>query len=313
MRGPLSFLPTIRQTYHALHLPSLGISNDRNRHEKTAIWRDGRHHRGRDQQLADRLLAAQLRPRGQGEREFDADTRDVGERADRANTDHDIVGWVDDIWQNSIQPPARLMSTPHPAGSHSGLRSGLMDRRLVDMSNLAIMADAGTAKILQFNAIFYATIATIIPVLFVAAALQDDTYAKIIQISRAAYHRKGFRARIIFVGTAFIPVLILGYGVVGEIWVLVDLYLQHPIVAGPFIGGVGPLIAAGALTVAVSIGPAEKFVSLLYEMHRPAQPSKTAENPAGKETHKHETAPSEPSPHQDGKPSSGQTDRRGQP
>jgi hypothetical protein len=53
----------------------------------------------------------------------------LGEHADRAHTDHDLAGWVDDV-ATSIQPPARLMSTLFAQRYHSGLRAELMDRRL---------------------------------------------------------------------------------------------------------------------------------------------------------------------------------------
>jgi len=43
-----------------------------------------------------------------------------GEHADRAHTDHDLAGWVDDV-ATSIQPPARLMSTPFSCRSDSGV------------------------------------------------------------------------------------------------------------------------------------------------------------------------------------------------
>jgi len=56
-----------------------------------------------------------------------------GGHADRAHTDHDLAGWMDDVG-NFDQPPARLMSTSSSCRSHSGLRAELMDRRLTSKS-----------------------------------------------------------------------------------------------------------------------------------------------------------------------------------
>src|SRR6516162_1482677 len=48
-----------------------------------------------------------------------------------SSSDHDLAGWVDDV-ATSIQPAARLMSTPSSCRSHSGLRAELLDRRFRD-------------------------------------------------------------------------------------------------------------------------------------------------------------------------------------
>jgi hypothetical protein len=172
---------------------------------------------------------------------------------------------------------------------------------LACMSNLAILADAGDANTQQFNAIFYATIATIIPVLFVAAALQQDMFVKLIEISRNAYHRTGFRAFIIHLATAFVPLIILIYGIIGEIVVLVDLYRQRTIgLAGPFNGAEGPLIAAAALTVAAGLGPAAKFGTFLYQVYGPSQARKSVAGTAEEAPRGHAT-PGEPPPPEGGK------------
>jgi heme/copper-type cytochrome/quinol oxidase subunit 2 len=178
---------------------------------------------------------------------------------------------------------------------------------LAGMSNLMALAHAGDSNAPQFNAIFYATVATIIPVLFVAGALQADTYAMLLETSRAAYRRfkasdvtrQQASAYITWWVTTLIPVVILGYGVIGEIQALVNLYLQRTIgLTGPLLNGrLGPLVAAGGLTVAVAIGPAAK----LYQTYRAGGPGNTAENPSGEEPHQHGTVTGEPPPPEGGK------------
>ena len=190
---------------------------------------------------------------------------------------------------------------------------------LAGMSNLAALVHAGDAKAPQFNSIFYATVATIIPVLFVAAALQADVYAKLIDTSRAAQRRylatnvlrEQLRTSMLYFVTAFVPGIILAYGVIGEIQALLNLYLQRTIgVVGPVLNGTyGPLVSAVALTVAVAIGPAAKFVTVFKG--EPSQPGKSAENPSGDEPHEHGTATGEPPPPEHGKSGDGQNLQRG--
>ncbi len=180
---------------------------------------------------------------------------------------------------------------------------------LAGMNNLAALAHAGDSNAPQFNAIFYATVATIIPVLFVAAVLQADIYTKLIETSHAAYRRfsafdlplprEGISALLIFYMTLLIPGFILLYGVWGEIQALLDLYLQDT-TAGDFFG---PGLAAIALTVTVAIMPAVRFGNLIYQTHRLTF-RKTAENSPGEEPHEHGTATGEPSPPESGKPGS---------
>jgi hypothetical protein len=183
---------------------------------------------------------------------------------------------------------------------------------LAGMSNLAELANTGHAKAPEFNAIFYATVATIIPVLFVAAALQEDMYAKLIEISRAANRRfraskvllETLSAYIIFLVTFFVPLIIIFFGVVSEIMALVELYLQRTIdLPGPFLNGaISPLIATTGLTVAAAIGPATKFGTLIYEVVGSFQPSKTTETSPEEEPREHRTATGEPPPPESGEP-----------
>jgi hypothetical protein len=191
---------------------------------------------------------------------------------------------------------------------------------LAGMSSLATLAEAGHAKAPEFNAIFYATVATIIPVLFVAGALQADTYAKLIETSTAAWRlyltsnvlREEIKAAIIFTATLSIPIVILVYGVWGEIQALLDLYLQRPIGPVGFLKAPGPLIAAASLTVSVAIGPAARLASSLFQPLRTSQRSETAENPPGEELHANGTTPGEPTPREGDKTGSDQPHKEDQ-
>jgi hypothetical protein len=159
------------------------------------------------------------------------------------------------------------------------------------------------------------------PSSFVAAALQEDKYAKLIETSCAAHRRfldsnvrhEIFREYTIFLAAAFVPMLILIFGVLGEIQALVALFLQRTIgPGGPLTGAHGPLIAAACLTIAVGLGPIAKFGPIIHEVFRPGQPSRTTENPPGEESHEHGTATGEPSPPEDSKPGIDQPHKRGQ-
>jgi hypothetical protein len=144
---------------------------------------------------------------------------------------------------------------------------------LVSMSSHELLADAGQANAPQFNAIFYATVATIIPVLFIGAALQADSYAKLIDFARAEFQREGLRHNIASLIGLWVPFLILAYGVWGEIQALIDLYLGRPV--GPIgpLNAVNPLIAAAVLVAAVAIGPAVKYWPLFSEFFGLGRPA----------------------------------------
>jgi hypothetical protein len=140
------------------------------------------------------------------------------------------------------------------------------------MSSLAILAQAGHAKAPPFNAIFYATVATVIPVLFVAVALQPDTFAGLIRTARTLGDRNptGWREAIwlwpAFIATSYIPWLALVLGVWGEIQALLDLYLRRPIGLIAPLNAAAPFIPVVILTVAAAIGPARNLVGSYREM-----------------------------------------------
>jgi hypothetical protein len=165
------------------------------------------------------------------------------------------------------------------------------------MSSLAMLAHGGHAKAPPFNAIFYATVATVIPVLFVAAALQADVYTEMINSATSTARRlqgpegrsEGIRPLIaVMIGT-LIAGLIVVFGVWGEIQAFLDLYLQHPVgLVGP-LNAVGPLIAVTALALAAAIGPARKVASLYHDLwvasaprEEPPSPGET-DSPAGRD------------------------------
>jgi hypothetical protein len=185
------------------------------------------------------------------------------------------------------------------------------------MSSLAVLTHAGHAKVPEFNAILYATIATIIPVLFVAAALQAPEYDKLLTASHAAARRieastamrETAVTSIIFVVTLLIPMAILIYGVAGEIQALLDLYLKRPVGLPGQLKAPGPLVAAVALTVAAAVGPATKFVTHVSQEWRATHGANGATNPPKEQQDrpaptKGPTAPATPEPEvAPGKPS----------
>jgi hypothetical protein len=59
----------------------------------------------------------------------------VGEHADRAHTDHDLVGWVDDV--GNFDPTfGEAAVNALTCRSHSGIRVELMDRGLAHESQI---------------------------------------------------------------------------------------------------------------------------------------------------------------------------------
>jgi hypothetical protein len=151
---------------------------------------------------------------------------------------------------------------------------------LAGMSSIAALAQAGGAKASPFNATLYATVASIIPVLFLALAVEGPTYT---DLAETAYNaigpstsgtsgtvRQQVRSVIVFGLTLLALFLILSGGVVGEIQALLSLYWQRPVGVStlPGIKAPSPLIGAVILTVAVAIGPAAKLGTVLFQLYR---------------------------------------------
>jgi hypothetical protein len=152
---------------------------------------------------------------------------------------------------------------------------------LVSMSSHELLADAGQANGPQFNAIFYATVATVIPVLFIGAALQADVYTKLIDFARAEFQREGLRHAIASLIGLWVPFAILAYGVWGEIQALIDLYLQRPVGPIGWLNAVNPLISAAVLVAAVAIGPVVKYWPLFSDFFGLGRPTKATGDAPG--------------------------------
>lgn len=137
------------------------------------------------------------------------------------------------------------------------------------MISLAALTHAAPAP--EFNGLFYATAATVIPVLYIALAVQGHAGAS---LAHAAVRiRTGGPAPMIFWRFAtsqilgFLASLIITGGAIAEasaIWVLYE---------GRSEGNLGPVILGATifLTVATAAGPAREY------LHPPRQPAATHE------------------------------------
>lgn len=126
-----------------------------------------------------------------------------------------------------------------------------------------------------FNGLFYATAATIIPVMFLALAVQGSLYNDLLKASAKALgrfsargsgpssRRRALRAWTASILASCAAITILIFGVTGEIEALVSLSLQH-VEGDPD----GPLIAAVMLTLASAAGPALALIGTLVTMVR---------------------------------------------
>jgi len=124
-----------------------------------------------------------------------------------------------------------------------------------------------------FNSTFYATVATIIPVLYLALAVQGSTYADLLKAAAKAWNsirqranRSGPAAGIflpyigsVLLGTAALQIPILG--VLGEIQALIALDQQRA-PGGPRIA----IVTSATLAVAVAAGPALAFARFLSNL-----------------------------------------------
>ena len=127
------------------------------------------------------------------------------------------------------------------------------------MNSLTALAHTAAAAP-AFNSPFYTTAALLIPVLFLAIAVQgpmyDDLLKAYLNAARRLRHDPGTwrqkgAANMIIVGTGLLAAVILFFGILGEIQALIILYQQSATGLPPLV----PLAAIG-LTILVGAGPA---------------------------------------------------------
>jgi len=154
--------------------------------------------------------------------------------------------------------------------------------KLAGMTSLASLAHGASAATPPFNTAFYATAGTIIPVLFLAIAVQGSLYSDLLKASTKTLDR--FRERragsspprrvlrawiaslLVSLLASCTAITILIFGVTGEIQALASLSSQQ-VVGDPH----GPLIAAVLLTLASAAGPAIAFVGTVVTISRRGQ------------------------------------------
>jgi hypothetical protein len=150
---------------------------------------------------------------------------------------------------------------------------------------------AAHAAAQPFNADFYATVATLIPILFLAIAVQSTIYEDLMktvtrslnrlaaedpQDTRAVVRQQVSQvpAALGIVAIWFVPVI----GIVGEIMALLSLYWKRP-VGGTIVGTLGLAIILTAITGAL---PAARLMRFLGWFAAPflSTPADASEQPA---------------------------------
>jgi hypothetical protein len=154
------------------------------------------------------------------------------------------------------------------------------------MTTLAPLAHAATAP--AFNGLFYATAATIIPVFFLALAVQGRMYADLLQTARALARARRHpvftrtadgrlpRSSRLEMGTVnglawFAALLIPISGFFGEQGAIIALYRGSDNSSTRII----VLVSTLFLLVAVAMGPVVTFIRLPYREQRKPEPGKT--------------------------------------
>jgi hypothetical protein len=158
---------------------------------------------------------------------------------------------------------------------------------LAAMSSLAFLAHEARAAAPAFNGLFYATAATIIPVLFLAIAVQGPLYGDLLKAFDAALrrfreHKAGASPRrlvlrlwigSVLASSAAVAILIVTVG--GEVEALVSLNVQRAY-GDPH----AAIAAAVLLTAAAAIGPALAFARLMVTLY-PRRGKSGSASPAG--------------------------------
>src|SRR5580693_7843095 len=145
---------------------------------------------------------------------------------------------------------------------------------LAAMSSLASLAHEARTAAPEFNGLFYATAATIIPVLFLAIADQGPLYGDLLKASGAALrrfreHKAGSSPRrlvlrlwigSVLASSAAVAILIVTVG--GEIEALLSLNAERAY-GDPH----AAIAAAVLLTAAAAVGPALAFARLMVTLY----------------------------------------------
>jgi hypothetical protein len=143
------------------------------------------------------------------------------------------------------------------------------------MTSHAALAQAANTAAPPFNGLFYATAATIIPVLFLAIAVQGRGYQNLINALADIDRRRTSSPRgdwkpIPLTAASFVlfsaAALIVVYGVASEIFAIYALYQQQAR------SSTGQTVLTGLiiLTIATAAGPALTFLGYNYRYIRDA-------------------------------------------
>jgi hypothetical protein len=170
---------------------------------------------------------------------------------------------------------------------------------LAAMSSLAFLTHGARAAAPAFNGLFYATAATIIPVLFLAIAVQGPLYGDLLKASAATLrrfreHKAGASPRrlilrlwiaSVLASSAAVAILIVTVG--GEIEALLSLNAERAY-GDPH----AAIAAAVLLTAAAAIGPALAFARLMVTLY-PRRGRSGSASPAGEadDIHRDERLP----------------------
>jgi hypothetical protein len=153
-------------------------------------------------------------------------------------------------------------------------RNRAVTAMLAAMSSLASLAHGARVAAPAFNGLFYATAATIIPVLFLAIAVQGPLYGDLLKASDATLrrfreHKAGASPRrlvlrlwigSVLASSAAVAILIVTVG--GEVEALVSLRMERA-----YGDPQAAIAAAVLLTAAAAVGPALAFARLMVTLY----------------------------------------------
>ena len=134
-----------------------------------------------------------------------------------------------------------------------------------------MIAALAAAKAQPFNGLFYATVATVIPVLYLAIAVQGRLYDNLLQSASRAFARwlqhvrqspdgsvtwsRAAPAAVAILISTMLALVILAAGILGEVLALLSLSFQREVGAND-----GVLILTFILVAAAGFGPLASFI-----------------------------------------------------
>jgi hypothetical protein len=123
-----------------------------------------------------------------------------------------------------------------------------------------------------FNADFYVTAATVIPILYLALTLQGQTYEQILTRVKASSSTRSWKDGLVLISLFIVGTLIVFYAILGELLAIIAIYERKPPTENG--GGTNVLVSMLMLFAVVTIWPLLRILAIFFKVSALKEPGK---------------------------------------